>query len=193
MVDLKSDISANRNDIVALRDQISTNKSEFDSLVSCQSELVPHAGDFNYEELMACYSAKRLTKVTGIQFLKSIKVPACVESIGASCFEDCANLLSVTFLPGSCLTRIEEKAFHRCESLKEIEIPAKVESLGNYCFSECTSLQSINIPNSVESLGNYCFSGCTSLQSVTVPAHIMGIQNKDVFLLCRKDLSIRYV
>ena len=51
-----------------------------------------------------------------------------VTSLGASCFEDCSGLTSIT-------------------------IPSSVTSIGDNCFQGCTSLTSITIPSSVTSSG----------------------------------------
>ena len=64
-----------------------------------------------------------------------------VASLGASCFEGCTGLTSIT-------------------------IPSSVTSLGDYCFMYCRGLTSITIPSSVTSLGASCFSGCSGLETV---------------------------
>ena len=64
-----------------------------------------------------------------------------VTSLGASCFEDCWGLTSIT-------------------------IPSSVTSLGASCFEGCSGLTSITIPSSVTSLGEFCFDGCSGLETV---------------------------
>lgn len=64
-----------------------------------------------------------------------------VTLFGASCFEFCSGLTSIT-------------------------IPSSVTSLGGYCFYNCSSLTSITIPSSVTSLRDYCFSDCKNLETV---------------------------
>ena len=66
-----------------------------------------------------------------------------VTSLGASCFEGCSGLTSIT-------------------------IPSSVTSLGEACFLSCRGLTSITIPSSVTSLGNYCFYGCSGFTSITI-------------------------
>ena len=58
-----------------------------------------------------------------------------VTSLGASCFEGCSGLKSIT-------------------------IPSSVTSLGDHCFRGCSGLTSITIPSSVTSLDDHCFYGC---------------------------------
>ena len=64
-----------------------------------------------------------------------------VTSLGASCFEDCSGLTSIT-------------------------IPSSVTSIGDNCFQGCSGLSSITIPSSVTSLGWNCFLYCQKLESV---------------------------
>mgnify|MGYP001527116744 CR=1 FL=1 len=64
-----------------------------------------------------------------------------VTSLGASCFQGCSGLTSIT-------------------------IPSSVISLGESCFYGCRGLISITIPSSVTSLGDYCFSNCKNLETV---------------------------
>ena len=58
-----------------------------------------------------------------------------VASLGASCFEGCSGLTSIT-------------------------IPSSVTSIGDNCFQGCSGLSSITIPSSVTSLGWNCFLYC---------------------------------
>ena len=58
-----------------------------------------------------------------------------VTSLGASCFNGCSGLTSIT-------------------------IPSSVTSLGERCFSNCSGLTSITSPSSVTSLGDHCFYPC---------------------------------
>lgn len=139
----------------------------------------------------------KLTTIGGNAFdcceaLKSITIPASVETIGEYCFELCSALESVTYEEGCELTAIEGYAFRGCSALKNIIIPASVGTIGEYCFASCSalgsvtyedgsiltsignnafdfcgSLNSITIPASVETIGEYCFSVCSALESVT--------------------------
>jgi hypothetical protein len=65
----------------------------------------------------------------------TLHVPACVPILPR--LNLCKSLSRVTFASGSCLKRIEEKAFSECESLQEIEIPVSVEDLCSRAASIC--------------------------------------------------------
>ena len=140
--------------------------------------------------------------------LKSIEIPASVETIEAAAFMGCSSLATVTFEKGSQLKTIGGGYYYHyyygvfsdCTALKSIEIPASVETIeaaafmgcsslatvtfekgsqlktigGGYyyhyyygVFSDCTALKSIEIPASVETIEATAFKGCSSLATVT--------------------------
>ena len=82
-----------------------------------------------------------------------------VTSLGASCFEDCSGLTSIT-------------------------IPSSVTSLGFQCFWDCSGLTSITIPSSVTSIGDNCFQGCSGLSSITIPSSVTSL-GWNCFLYCQ--------
>ena len=83
------------------------------------------------------------------------------------------NVESVT-IP-NYVTKIDIKAFRRCESLKSIVIPPSVTEIDDYAFFNCTSLSSVIIPESVTSIGEGAFFNCTSLSSVIIPESVTKI------------------
>ena len=87
--------------------------------------------------------------------LKSIEIPASVETIEAAAFKGCSSLATVTFEKGS--------------QLKTISGDYSTGSTSNYSgvFSDCTALKSIEIPASVETIEVVAFKGCSSLITVT--------------------------
>ena len=96
-----------------------------------------------------------------------------VTSLGASCFEGCSGLTSIT-IPSS-VTSLSVRCFYGCSGLTSITIPSSVTSLGNECFWGCSGLTSITIPSSVTSLSESCFSGCTGLTSITIPSSVTSL------------------
>ena len=106
-----------------------------------------------------------------------------VTSLGASCFEDCSSLTSIT-IPSS-VTSLGESCFKGCRGLTSITIPSSVTSLGASCFEGCSGLTSITIPSSVTSLGESCFEWCSGLTSITIPSSVTSL-GADCFSSCQK-------
>ena len=104
-----------------------------------------------------------------------------VTSLGASCFEGCRGLTSIT-IPSS-VTSLGASCFYGCSGLTSITIPSSVTSLGESCFFNCWGLTSITIPSSVTSLGKSCFSNCSGLTSITIPSSVTSLGD-DCFVSC---------
>ena len=108
----------------------------------------------------------------GCSGLTSITIPSSVTSLSDFCFSGCRGLTSIT-IPSS-ITSLGKECFYVCAALTSITIPSSVTSLGASCFWECRGLTSITIPSSVTSLGENCFAYCTSLTSITIPSSIIS-------------------
>ena len=108
----------------------------------------------------------------GCSGLTSITIPSSVTSLSESCFKGCSGLTSIT-IPSS-ITSLGESCFSGCRGLTSITIPSSVTSLGASCFWDCRGLTSITIPSSVTSLGENCFAYCTSLTSITIPSSVIS-------------------
>ena len=106
--------------------------------------------------------------------LKSITIPASVETIGEYCFYCCTALESVTFEEVSKLTSIAQKAFGECPALKSITIPASVETIGEFCFAYCYALESVTFEkgSKLTTIGGSAFDSCEALKSITIPASV---------------------
>jgi hypothetical protein len=100
----------------------------------------------------------------------------------------CKSLSRVTFASGSCLKRIEERAFSECTRLQEIEIPASVEVLCEECFgpardglgkmiASCESLSRVTFaPGScLKRIERWAFYSCNSLKEMEIPASVQEI------------------
>ena len=127
-------------------------------------------GNDGVEYVVASLGASCFEGCTG---LTSITIPSSVTSLGDYCFDGCRGLTSIT-IPSS-VTSLGDHCFDGCRGLTSITIPSSVTSLGRYCFYECDGLTSITIPSSVTSLGEFCFSYCRGLTSITIPSSVTSL------------------
>lgn len=79
------------------------------------------------------------------------------------------------------LTTIGDNTFLGCNNLTSIDIPSSLKSIGSYAFLGCDGLESITIPPSVQKLGYYVFDDnlqkliiADGEQPITVTAHELG-------------------
>ena len=129
--------------------------------------------------------------------LKSIEIPASVETIEAAAFNFCSSLATVTFEKGSQLKTIGGGyysssysyyygAFLDCTALTSIEIPASVETIEATAFKGCSSLATVTFEkgSQLKTIGggyyyHYyygVFSDCTALKSIEIPASVETIE-----------------
>ena len=127
-------------------------------------------GNDGVEYIVASLGASCFEECSG---LTSITIPSSVTSLGASCFAFCDGLTSIT-IPSS-VTSLGASCFEGCSGLTSITIPSSVTSLGDECFQGCSGLTSITIPSSVTSLDDYCFQGCSGLISITIPSSVTSL------------------
>ena len=141
-------------------------------------------GNDGVEYVVASLGASCFEGCTG---LTSITIPSSVTSLGDGCFQDCSGLTSIT-IPSS-VTSLGGGCFSGCSGLTSITIPSSVTSLDWDCFSGCSGLTSITIPSSVTSLGDECFDGCSGLTSITIPSSVTSL-GESCFGSCRGLTSI---
>ena len=127
-------------------------------------------GNDGVEYVVTSLGASCFEKCSG---LTSITIPSSVTSLGDGCFSGCDGLTSIT-IPSS-VTSLSERCFLGCRGLTSITIPSSVTSLGASCFWDCRGLTSITIPSSVTSLGDGCFRGCSGLTSITIPSSVTSL------------------
>ena len=137
-------------------------------------------GNDGVEYVVASLGASCFEGCTG---LTSITIPSSVTSLGDYCFPGCSGLTSIT-IPSS-VTSLGDGCFQDCSGLTSITIPSSVASLGGNCFWNCSGLTSITIPSSVTSLGDFCFQGCSGLTSITIPSSVTSLGG-NCFLNCQK-------
>ncbi len=128
--------------------------------------------------------------------LKTVVIPANVETIETSAFHGCSSLATVTFEKGSQLKTIGGLsyynsspyyygAFSECP-ITSIEIPASVETIEASAFKGCESLATVTFEkgSQLKTIGggyyfeNYygAFSNCEALTSIEIPASVETIE-----------------
>ena len=119
--------------------------------------------------------------------IRSIEIPASVETIGEAAFKGCSQLTTVTFEKGSQLKTIGggyngssyHGAFSDCP-IRSIEIPASVEIIEAAAFYKCTKLTTVTFEKSSQfkTINNNTFYYCSSLISIEIPASVETIEKK---------------
>ena len=105
--------------------------------------------------------------------LKSLTIPAGIDSLGEGAFFGCTALKELTIEEG--VTTVGDFAFNNCTSLESVVIPASITSMGTGMFSHCSSLEEVTLAPGLTTLGYGMFSNCTALEEVTVPDSVMSI------------------
>ena len=93
--------------------------------------------------------------------IESIAIPDSVRIISSQAFQDCSQLISVSFQnsPNSKLKKIGDMAFFDCASLKHIEpFPESVTFFGSYCFRGTDELKSAEFLGSEIYFSDFCFN-----------------------------------
>ena len=142
--------------------------------------------------------------------LKSVVIPASVETIEAAAFMGCSSLATVTFEKGSQLKTIGGGyssyypnyygAFADCTALTSIEIPASVETIEAAAFMRCSKLATVTFEKGSQLKtigGDYSsyyygvFSDCTALKSIEIPASVETIEAA-AFMRCSKLATVTF-
>ncbi len=131
--------------------------------------------------------------------LKSVYLPATLNGLGYSMFQESNNLKEIVIDPKctnweSCegsnaiMWGVEDNVelLQGCSGTK---IPASVKIIGNEAFSGCHSLERIVLPEGVEEIGYLAFSGCSSLKEIVLPESLKLI-GQDAFEGCSSLTSI---
>lgn len=94
--------------------------------------------------------------------IESIIIPNSVKIIGGGAFRKCGSLKKVTFLTGSQLETIGERAFEECTALKSVMLPEKLKKICSNAFYNCSALTSVTFGFSD---GMFVYGAC-SLETI---------------------------
>lgn len=128
------------------------------------------------------------TSVIGFSgtFSGPVIIPSGVTSIGASAFQNCTSLTSITI--SSTVTSIGDNAFWG-SGLTSITIPSSVTSIGELVFNICYDLSSVVINGPITTLPRYTFNGCSGLKTVVLPSTLTTIGDS-AFGYCTSLVSL---
>ena len=132
-----------------------------------------------------------VTLANGRSATGSITIPAAVEqdgisypvtSIGNTAFENCWQLVSVTF--SGDVGGIGLGAFGFCDALNTVTFSGDVGSIGNFAFGRCDALNTVTFSGDVGSIMREAFKGCSALDTLTFSGDV-GIIEREAFHNCR--------
>jgi len=107
------------------------------------------------------------------RYLCYLTLPEGLETIGASAFEWCDNLVHIEF--PTTLKRIGNRAFYGGYKGRVLNLPA-VETIGDEAFAVCPFISApIELPEGLKTIGNSAFNGCSWLSEVYIPASVESI------------------
>lgn len=107
----------------------------------------------------------------GMTFLKSVKLPNTITSIGMYAFDSCKNLESVT-LPTN-LTTIGTGAFIRCINLNNVVIPSKVTTIEMFAFQMVETRNDV-FKVTFNTTSSLTLSGESTFSSANMEFHFTG-------------------
>ena len=125
-----------------------------------------------------------ITLTNGRSATGSITIPAAVEqdgisypvtSIGNTAFENCWQLVSVTF--SGDVGGIGLGAFGSCDALNTVTFSGDVGSIGNYAFGSCDALNTVTFSGDVGSIRRFAFTGCSALDTLTFSGDVGSIED----------------
>lgn len=129
----------------------------------------------NKDEVLVIPSGtKEVTRATVPEkSIKQVIIPASVEKIGMSAFDECDELESVVFEENSKLKEIGHSAFSKCP-LKSINIPSSVRYIRDQAFKDCSKLESVVFEenSNLTKIQDSVFWGCYRLKSIMIPASV---------------------
>ncbi len=115
------------------------------------------------------------------------RFPDTLLDLGSAVFENCQNLVSVSF--GSGVTNIGERAFVCAQEIESVDLTSSpnLASIGACAFSNCASLVSVDASalKSLAVVGDGAFSGCAALLSASFDGCTsLACLGSDAFLDC---------
>lgn len=136
------------------------------------------------------FAFKGCTKL-GSDSAEPFSIPASLETLGSSAFQDCPSLIKAVIPPD--IKKINDKAFMNDIGLTSVQMTGgELTEIGVSAFESCTALTEVSIPNGVTKIGATAFKNCSALTKVVIPASVTFI-GKDAFLGCGGNVQFMVV
>lgn len=132
--------------------------------------------------------------------IKTIIIPDSITDIGASAFEGCEVLdsLTIPFIGQSkddvanayigFIFGQESYTGNSALRVKKIILTGGTE-ISNYAFYGCVVTEEIILPDSLEQIGRSAFESCSRLKKITIPENVTGIAER-AFEGCHKLVEV---
>ena len=114
----------------------------------------------------------------GCTNLTSITIGNGVTNIGDKAFANCTGLTEVIFNASNCTSAgssSDVSAFYGCNNITDFTFGSSVNRIPTYLCSGLTGLTTVTIPSNVTSIGDNAFSNCSGLANVTIGSGVTSI------------------
>jgi len=101
--------------------------------------------------------------------LRTVSIPASLETLGTSVFSGCNKLSTVTIPTNCALTEIPDNTFRGCP-IQNISLPENLVRIGEAAFSGC-KLTAIEFPPSLVEISHYGLGG-NLFTKLVLPSHV---------------------
>lgn len=68
------------------------------------------------------------------------------------------------------ITKIDERAFHKCENMTKINFPEGLKSIGFDAFIGCLGLEKVTLPSTIEEIGDFAFYNASNIKEMHIGA-----------------------
>lgn len=149
---------------------------------------------YNYINLSSVTISSSVTSIGATAFqgcfgLLSISLPTTITTVNTGAFQNCRNLHYAVF--NNNVNSVGSNTFEGCFSLDHFKIPTSINTIPVSFLISCYSLKDIDVHSGVTTLGLNCFQNCYTLESFVLPSTVTTLQNT-VFNVCTnlKDIVI---
>lgn len=123
------------------------------------------------------YDGKSITSIGASAFkntngrrITEVVLPETITLVGDSAFENCVNMKTVIFMPGSTGGVTIGKSAFSGTGVSMLVLPDNLTTIGEAAFANNRFLTKVTIPDSVTSIGSRAFANNNQLKTVYVPA-----------------------